>query len=91
MEANQVEDADAADAAFRRHAQAMRGQVDALGAKNYGDAVEGSLDFVVMFVPGDQFLAAALSANPGLVEIRHVQTGCYSYSGLPYLYALGSS
>ena len=30
--------------------------------------MEGALDFVVMFVPGDQFLAAALSANPNLVE-----------------------
>ena len=68
MEANQSEDVEIADAALQRHAQAMRRQVEELGAKNYGSAVEGSLDFVVMFVPGDQFLAAALSANPGLIE-----------------------
>ncbi len=68
MEAQQTDDAEAANQAWTRHAQAMRRQVDDLGGKNYGAAVEGSLDFVVMFVPGDQFLAAALSANPGLIE-----------------------
>jgi len=68
MEAQQMEDTTAADEAWTRHAQALRRQVDDLGGKKYGASVEGSLDFVVMFVPGDQFLAAALSANPGLVE-----------------------
>ncbi len=68
MEAQQADDPDAADQAWTRHAQALRRQVDDLGGKSYGSSVEGSLDFVVMFVPGDQFLAAALSANPGLVE-----------------------
>ena len=68
MEAQQTEDPEAANGAWTRHAQALRRQVDDLGSKNYGLAVDGSLDFVVMFVPGDQFLAAALSANPGLVE-----------------------
>ena len=68
MEAQQTDDADMADKAWTRHAQAMRRQVDDLGGKNYGAAVDGSMDFVVMFVPGDQFLAAALSANPGLIE-----------------------
>ena len=68
MEAQQMEDAAAADEAWTRHAQALRRQVDDLGGKKYGASVDGSLDFVVMFVPGDQFLAAALAANPGLIE-----------------------
>ena len=68
MEAQQSEDPAAADEAWNRHAQALRRQVDDLGGKKYGASVDGSLDFVVMFVPGDQFLAAALSANPGLIE-----------------------
>ena len=68
LEAHQVEDEAGQDAALRRHAGALRSQVDDLAGKNYGAQVEGSLDFVVMFVPGDQFLAAALSANPNLVE-----------------------
>ena len=68
MEAQQTEDESASAEALRRHAGALRTQVDDLARKNYGAHVEGSLDFVVMFVPGDQFLAAALNANPSLVE-----------------------
>ena len=41
-----------------------------MSGKRYGDKVDGSLDFVVMFVPGDQFLAAALKAGPDLVASR---------------------
>lgn len=60
-------DATASDA-LTKHANALKRQVDALSKKNYGEDVTGSLEFVVMFVPGDQFLAAALRANPGLIE-----------------------
>ena len=51
-----------------RHARALRTQVDDLSRKQYGAKDDESLDFVVMFVPGDQFLAAALQVEPGLVE-----------------------
>ena len=68
MEAQEAENPNAAGAAMRRHARALRTQVDDLAKKGYGAQSPGSLDFVVMFVPGDQFLAAALSATPNLVE-----------------------
>ena len=68
LEASKADEPEAANAAWQRHAQALRRQVDDLAGKGYGARVEGSLDFVVMFVPGDQFLAAALSANPSLIE-----------------------
>lgn len=58
----------AASDALTKHANALKGQVDALSKKNYGADVTGALAFVVMFVPGDQFLAAALRADPGLIE-----------------------
>ena len=65
----QLADNEAAEAeALERHARALRNQVDNLAGKNYGAQIDGSLDFVVMFVPGDQFLAAALNANPHLIE-----------------------
>ncbi len=67
MEAQLAEDSETADNAWVRHAQAMRRQIDDLAGKDYGAAVPGSLDFVVMFVPGDQFLAAALRADDNLV------------------------
>ena len=68
LEAQQLEDETQGQEALRRHAGALRAQVDELARKDYGSKEPNSLDFVVMFVPGDQFLAAALSQEPGLVE-----------------------
>ncbi len=68
MEAQQADDEAARDDSLKRHAGALKAQVDDLAKKEYGAKVEGSLDFVVMFVPGDQFLSAALNANPELIE-----------------------
>ena len=68
MEAQAQEDPVKTDEILKRHAQGLRAQVDNLAAKSYGEKVDGSLDFVVMFVPADQFLSAALSSNPGLIE-----------------------
>ncbi|MDE2837382.1 MAG: DNA recombination protein RmuC [Chloroflexota bacterium] len=68
LEAQEIDDETQASKAMQRHASALRSQVDDLARKDYGGQVEGSLDFVVMFVPADQFLIAALSANPNLIE-----------------------
>lgn len=67
MEAQQTEDETTKAEILEHHAGALRKQVDDLANKKYS-RTKGSLDFVVMFVPADQFLAAALSANPGLIE-----------------------
>ena len=68
MEAQEADDREKRDDSLKRHASALKAQVDDLAKKDYGTKVEGSLGFVVMFVPGDQFLAAALNANPELIE-----------------------
>ncbi len=68
MEAKEADSEEAATEALTRHARALQAKVTDLARKDYPTQVHGSLPFVVMFVPGDQFLAAALSANGNLIE-----------------------
>ncbi|MEL1249798.1 DNA recombination protein RmuC [Aurantiacibacter gilvus] len=49
-----------------QHAKSMRGHVQTLGAKSYQSQFEEAPDYVVMFVPGEHFVAAALEADPEL-------------------------
>jgi DNA recombination protein RmuC len=51
---------------LRRHAQEMRQQVDRLGSKEYWAQQRATTDFVAMFVPGDNFFAAAMERDPNL-------------------------
>ena len=48
------------------HAAAMRAHVNTLGAKAYWSQFANAPDFVIMFVPGEHFLSAALEHDPGL-------------------------
>jgi DNA recombination protein RmuC len=48
------------------HATAMKAHVTTLGAKAYQDQFDDAPDYVIMFVPGEHFLAAALESEPGL-------------------------
>jgi DNA recombination protein RmuC len=53
---------------LRRHAQIVGARVRELSSKQYWSQFERSPDFVVLFLPGDQFLTAALQENPGLID-----------------------
>jgi DNA recombination protein RmuC len=55
-------------AQLRRHAQIVGARVRELSSKQYWSQFERSPDFVVLFLPGDQFLSAALQENPGLID-----------------------
>ncbi|SDN68670.1 DNA recombination protein RmuC [Actinomyces ruminicola] len=63
-----------ADAQRRRakllaaHAKALRGHVDALADRHYARTLQDSPDLVVLFVPAEPILAAALEADPTLME-----------------------
>jgi DNA recombination protein RmuC len=48
------------------HAAAMKAHVNTLGTKAYWNQFAESADYVIMFVPGEHFLSAALEHDPGL-------------------------
>jgi DNA recombination protein RmuC len=54
--------------ALKRHANSVAERVRQLSAKSYWAQFEKSPDFVILFIPGDQFLSAALAENPSLLE-----------------------
>ena len=53
---------------LRRHSQVVGARVRELSTKQYWSQFERSPDFVILFLPGDQFLTAALQDNPGLID-----------------------
>ncbi|MBA4164003.1 MAG: DNA recombination protein RmuC [Erythrobacter sp.] len=56
----------ARNAALADHVRSMRGHVQTLGAKSYQSQFAEAPDYVVMFVPGEHFVAAALEHDPEL-------------------------
>ena len=53
---------------IRRHARNVRDRVRELSGKRYWKQFPRSPDFVVLFIPGDQFLSAALEVDTQLLE-----------------------
>jgi DNA recombination protein RmuC len=55
-------------AALSRHAQQLEARVRELASKAYWSQFKKSPEFAVLFLPGDQFLSAALTERPELLE-----------------------
>lgn len=53
---------------LQRHAQQVAARVRELAAKAYWTQFPRAPEFVILFIPGDQFLAAALAVQPNLIE-----------------------
>jgi len=68
LDATSTDEPDAREAHLARHARQLRTHVDALSAKAYWRALPETPEFVVLFVPAESFLSAALETDPGLLE-----------------------
>ena len=53
---------------LQRHARHVRDHVKVLAGKRYWEQFEQSPDFVVLFIPGEQFLGAALELDKTLLD-----------------------
>lgn len=53
---------------FKRHAKQVRAKVDELSRKSYWDSFGKSAEYVVLFLPGESFLYAAVEQDGGLIE-----------------------
>jgi DNA recombination protein RmuC len=65
--ANETDESRKRDA-LTAHARTLRRHIDSLSRKEYQASVGESLDFTVMFLPGEHFLSAALVTDPMLFE-----------------------
>ena len=54
--------------ALERHTRNVRDHIRKLASKTYWEQFSKSPEFVILFIPGDQFLSAALNEDPDLIE-----------------------
>ena len=53
---------------LKRHTQNVKQRINELADKAYWKQFKNAPDFVILFIPGDQFLTAALDQEPGILE-----------------------
>jgi DNA recombination protein RmuC len=53
---------------LQRHTRNLREHIRTLSSKAYWSQFSASPEFVILFIPGDQFLSAALNEDPDLIE-----------------------
>src|SRR5260370_41340163 len=68
LEAAEADDESVREARLAAHARHLREHVDRLAAKAYWTALSPAPEFVVLFIPGEAFLAPALEHDPALLE-----------------------
>ncbi len=66
LKAVEAADEEGRQAGLKEHVQAVRNHIKTLAARNYAESLEGDVDLVVLFLPGDPFLAAAFGEDPDL-------------------------
>lgn len=73
LDSVQCNDENARQTCLKQHAKQVREHVKNLSAKAYWDQVQGTPEFVVLFMPGDHFLSAALDSDPDLMDFGVTQ------------------
>ena len=68
LEAFEATDEGLRETMLRDHSRQVRDHMTKLGAKSYSAQFEPAPEFVVMFLPGETFFAAALQHDPELIE-----------------------
>ena len=68
LESTQTDEGASRAALLAQHARHVRDHVKSLGGKEYWNLLETTPEFVVLFIPGDHLLGAALDADPGLMD-----------------------
>lgn len=68
LEASEAENDAQRKLGLERHARNVQAHIRALSSKAYWGQFEESPEFVILFIPGDQFLSAALNEEPDLIE-----------------------
>ncbi|MCB1258132.1 MAG: DNA recombination protein RmuC [Microthrixaceae bacterium] len=68
LQAVDATDTSARESFQLQHSKAVGAHVKALSSRDYARMVDGSVDLVLMFLPGEPFLSAALDADPSLFE-----------------------
>ena len=66
LEATEATDEAAREKALDRHVAALRQHIRTLSSREYAAGLRGDVDMVVLFLPGDPFLAAAFARAPDL-------------------------
>lgn len=66
QDAFEADNDEARAASLTMHVQSMRNHIQTLGSKSYQSQFDEAPDYVLMFVPGEHFIAAALEHDPNL-------------------------
>jgi len=68
VEAIEASDEEECKAKLTAHARQVKARIQELSRKEYWDQFDEAPEFVVLFLPGEQFLGAALQEDPNLLE-----------------------
>lgn len=68
IEAISTNDTESQNNLLKTYIKSINDHISKLSSKKYQDAIASSLEFVIMFLPGESFFAAALQNDPTMIE-----------------------